>query len=341
MFAPFRYNAAGPYNPANPDLFDAYGVFNDDGEFLDMATGIMNLPTFSLVNNGYMMFAASNANSIAFQHSSADWSQQRALAGNEAAYQQAGSGIDAAKSVNAQQISANSQMTTLANETAGWQALQQGGNAMLSGIGQGGAGGAITAGKGIANAGVDYAIGLNQRNQALGIQTNLSQGVSRSQTDSAQFVQNSNKTYADMAARGDYANTIAGINAKVQDARLIQPTTSGQIGGDAFNLATYKWGYDIKVKMIQSAAMAVQGEYWLRYGYAIGRWGTMPANFQVMSKFTYWKLRETYINGSNCPETFKQTIRGIFEKGVTVWKTPTDIGNIDMAANTPLTGISL
>jgi hypothetical protein len=67
----------------------------------------------------------------------------------------------------------------------------------------------------------------------------------------------------------------------------------------------------------------------------------MPNTYQVMDKFTYWKLKETYITSSTCPEGFKQTIRGIFEKGVTVWSDPSDIGNVDTAANNALTGVTL
>jgi hypothetical protein len=42
-----------------------------------------------------------------------------------------------------------------------------------------------------------------------------------------------------------------------------------------------------------------------------------------------------------CPESFKQTLRGIFEKGVTVWNNPADMGNIDIGTNTPRTGVTL
>jgi hypothetical protein len=150
-----------------------------------------------------------------------------------------------------------------------------------------------------------------------------------------------NFAYAQFSAQGDYSNAIAGINAKVQDARLIQPTTAGQLGGDVFNLAMLKWGLFAKVKMLQYAVNVGIGEFWLRYGYAINRFGRMPSDFQVMEKFTYWKLRETYITSSSCPETYRQTIRGIFEKGVTVWANAADIGNIDMADNAPKTGITL
>jgi hypothetical protein len=59
-----------------------------------------------------------------------------------------------------------------------------------------------------------------------------------------------------------------------------------------------------------------------------------------MSKFTYWKMSETYISAATLPESFKQTMRGILEKGVTVWGDPSFIGNTDTADNQPLGGIS-
>ena len=57
-----------------------------------------------------------------------------------------------------------------------------------------------------------------------------------------------------------------------------------------------------------------------------------------MNKFTYWQLQATYLTGQ-ISEEFKNTIRGIFEKGVTVWNNPNDIG-MDTAntTNTPIMG---
>jgi hypothetical protein len=87
--------------------------------------------------------------------------------------------------------------------------------------------------------------------------------------------------------------------------------------------------------------MRTIGDYWLRFGYAVQKFGSIPANFKAMSKFTYWKLQETYIISAPMPESFKQAIRGIFEKGVTVWSNPSDIGNIDISDNEPVGGITL
>lgn len=121
---------------------------------------------------------------------------------------------------------------------------------------------------------------------------------------------------------------------------MTQPSTSGQFGGDAFNLINNTYGYSLRWKFINPQAMRQIGDYWLRYGYAIHQFITIPTTLKVMSKFTYWKLAETYISQARIPESFKQTIRGIFEKGVTVWSDPDDIGNIDWSDNTPLPGVS-
>lgn len=330
MFAPHRYNA-GKNAPAA--TYDSHGLVNDGGEFLDMCTGIFNFPTFSVVNNSYMGFLAANKNSLAFQHQSADWSQQKALAGNELSYDQASAGIDLSKNLLSQQMNAQAQSTNLANQASMARAIQGGINS-IGALGNGPQG-AIGVATGIANTAIGTTIDINVRNQEMGISQGLAQGQNRATTDNSAYMRDTNKNLADFAARGDYSNTIAGIAARVQDAKLTQPTTSGQIGGDAFNLARYKWGYDLKLKMLSPAAMKVIGEFWLRYGYAVQLYKTPPANLQVMTSFTYWKMKETNIRG-NIPEPMKQAIRGIFEKGVTVWNDPNEIGVIDMAINQPL-----
>lgn len=335
-FYPFRYNA-GASSPVDED---ENGVNNDGGEFLDMQTGITNFPTFSTLNNSYAGYLAANSNSIAYQHDSANWSQNRASAGNELARTQAGMNISAGQDLTSIGINAAQQQTALQNQTMAKSAMLGAGSSIVGGI----AGGPAGVASGVASAaltGASTAILQNQNTQS----TNISTGAARAGNDrsnqNAVGIADSNKGYADFATQGDYSNAIAGINARVQDAKMIQPTTSGQMGGDAFLLANYKWGYDLKVKTITGAAMVSVAEYWLRYGYAINRFGKMPESLMVMSNFTYWKLKETYITSASCPEPIKQAIRGIFEKGVTVWVNPNAIGNIDIGENTPRAGVTL
>lgn len=320
---------------------DGMGVRNDNGEFLDMATCVANFPTFSILNNSHVAYMASNRNSIAFGYQSADWSQQRAMTGNSLSFDQAQAGMDLTSELNRLNVNAATQSTNLANQTAGYQALQGAGNSLITGISNAKSGGGLQAIAGVANAAAGYAITANQNNQALNINTHQMNAANSATISNAGYMADTNLQYSNYAAKGDYQNAIAGITAKVQDTKLLQPTTSGQVGGDTFNLAKYKWGVDIKLKTMQLAAMRQVAGYWMRYGYQMNVWSTLPANLQCMSHFTYWKLRETYIVSSNCPEAFKEAIRGIFEKGVTVWRNPVDIGNMPMTSNLPIEGIVL
>ena len=330
-FYPSRYNAS----PGSP----VEGV-NDGGEFLDMATGITNFPTFSLVNDSYAGYLASNSNSIAFQNSSADWSNTKALAGADNTANNATMGINASTDQSNIAVNASIQQNNLNNSFATGRAVMGAAQGIASGAAMG-PGGVLAGVSSAAMAGAGTAMEINQNNASTAISAGASRAGNSRAGQLAGDLRDSNKGYANMVANGDYSQAIAGINAKTQDAKLSQPSTSGQMGGDAFLLANYKWGYDVKVKSITGAALAAVGDYMLRYGYSINRFGKMPANFQVMTNFTYWKLKETYIISAKCPETYRQTLRGIFEKGVTVWSNPRNVGNINVDNNEILSGIVL
>lgn len=336
VFYPEGYNRRAGAIP----LEDSNGMVNDYGEFLDFATSITNFPTFSTVNNAYISFMASNRSGIAFNYQSADWSQQRALTGNQLSFDQAAAGMGLTSELNRLNVNAASQSTDLANQTAGFSAMQGGANSLIGGIG-GGAAGLANGALGAANAGVSFAITANNNNQALNINTSQMNATANANISNAGYMADTNLAYANFAAKGDNQNAIAGIQAKVQDAKLLQPTTSGQIGGDAYNLARYQWGVDLKLKIMQGSALKQVAGYWMRYGYQMNIWATLPADMQCMTHFTYWKLRETYVASAACPEAFKETIRGIFEKGVTVWRNPADIGNIAMTDNLPVGGFTI
>ena len=331
LFSPYRYNAGSA-----PVVKEGSRTISDGGEGLDMTTGIYNFPTFSVVNNSYMAYMASNANSISYQFQSADWSQQKTLTGAANSYNQSNASMANMQAQSNIGIDQSRQSTALTNNS----------NAQRVGMGMGrsvaeglmGANPMSIVG-GIANAataGLSHGIDVSQNNQQLAINNNAAMASTRSNMDTAGYMRDTNKEYADYAAKGDYANSIAGINAKLQDARLSQPSVVGQVGGEAFNLAQHYWGYELKVKMINPGVMRAIGDFWLRYGYSVNRFMTPPDNFQTMSKFTYWKFQEFYLTHGIMPESFKQTIRGIFEKGVTVWRDPADIATISIEDNEPI-----
>lgn len=143
---------------------------------------------------------------------------------------------------------------------------------------------------------------------------------------------------ADYAAQGDYQNAIAGINAQVQQMQLTPPTTSGALGGDMFNLSNGIMGVLVRFKTCAPSALRAAGEYMLRYGYFVQRFVTPPASLECMEKFTFWQMQEAYVRGT-LPEEYRLTIKGMFERGVTVWNKPEYIGVTDWADNEPLPGI--
>lgn len=294
---------------------------DDGGDFLDTSTGAMNMPTFSVTNNSYLNYLASNTHSIAYSHSSADWSQNKALRANSVAFDNSMTGIGAS---NAQ--------TAESNRYAGGKALLSAGTSAVGGLAslaRGDVGGAVKGGVDAALTGVNYSMDTTHRNNA----NTISTGATREVADR-------NRSYADWASRGDYENTIGAINAKVQDAQLIPPTTSGQVGGEGFMMAFTGYGVTTKLRGVSGSALRAIGEHWLRYGYATNRYCDVKrCGISVMSRFTYWKMEDFTVVSSMCPETFRNAVRGIFEKGVTVWRSPADIGNVDFADNDPTTEV--
>lgn len=320
-------------------------VGDDTSDYLDIALSISNFPSMPVVNNMSIGYLAANANQLAFQFTAADWTQQRALGSAQAQYDISTGAMHTAQNLAGIGISADIAQIANQNRTQAAQAIVNASNSLLSGVGNaltpGGFGGAAISG--ISNAaagGINTGIGIASNDEALAIRNQQAGQTVQAQNRQAQLSRDTNKDLADWAARGDYANAIAGVNAKIQDARMIQPSTSGQFGGESHNIGTNKLEISIRWKLIDNASIRVIGEYWLRFGYAIRAFVKPPQSLMVMSKFTYWKMMETYIAASNVPEGHKQVIRGILEKGVTVWKNPTDIGQIDLADNVPLGGIT-
>lgn len=320
----------------------------ETSEWLNMSTGILNLPTFSVVNNGYLNYMASNSGAIAYQHSQADWSQQKALMGNQLAFDQSTFGLHTSGRMTEISNQTMQQQTEISNRLASDTAAL---NAVAA-IGTGAVGGAVAGPAGMAGGALSGAASAVTGAISTGLQNDARTASTAASTRAAtqsnnvgaantRYVRDTNRDYADFAARGDYQSQIGAINARTQDAKLTQPTTAGQVGGDAMNLTYFGWNVYTRLKGLYPAAIRMIGEYWLRYGYAVQQFAQMPDDFQVMTKFTYWKLTETYIRSATCPETFKQALRGIFEKGVTVWNNANDIGRIDIADNQPKNGITL
>lgn len=319
---------------------------DDGGDYLDLATIISAFPTMALVNNAALGVLAANYANFAYQRQTAQWAQTRALSGAQTAANQGQAGIGASQQANAVGNAAATANTALGNQNAIQNQAIQGTAGIISGVG-----GLISADpsaaglvSGVSNE-IVGAMTVGNSAQTAANQTANTVNSSKTQNQIAirqqGFVVDTNLGYAQLAANGDYANAIAGINAQIQSAAMTPPTTSGQQGGDIFNLVNGSFEISLRWKLIDNASIRTIGNFWLRYGYAVNQFSVMPESLLCMTKFAYWKLKEAYITSSTVPEGFKQAIRGIFEKGVTVWADPSFIGATALSDNEIVSGFTL
>lgn len=347
QYAPryYNYTEGTPTRPAT----DQYLPLDDGGSYWDLFTQIGSLPTIPIVNDGGILALANNANSLSYAAQSADWSQQKVLRGAATGYDQSSSAMDT-----------NAALGEIGNRSAYSQAMIQqdaarrqallgiatgaGGGAAMGGALAGPGGAAAGAASGLLSGVGNVAGTINQieaQNQSLIAGYATTRDTYGAQNKQAAFVRDSNYDLAKFAAQGDYQNTIAGIEAKTRDMEMTPASVVGQMGGELINIVNGTSAVSLRWKFIDNAALHRIGDFWLRYGYAVSRFAEVPKNLTVMENFSYWKMQEVYLTGAFLPEGVKQVLRGILEKGVTVWKDANKIGQIDIADNAPLGGIEL
>lgn len=310
-----------------------------------------DLPRIGSTNDTAAIALSANARSRAFASSNASWAQDKALRGNQNSYDAVSRGMDAAQAQQDLSVSYANDQQARGAQWATEDAWIGGGMGVAQGAAGGAAGGAllgpagavvgglIGAGTGALNGFVNLqktdianrrsAESTSAANAQGQSALNINQGVTGAGRDA-------NKSLADWAARGDYQATIAGQLAAVQDTEAMAPSVGAMPSGSLDAAARGRLGITALVKMIDYPTIVRIGEFWLRYGYAIGEYITPPQSLRVMSNFSYWKMGECELTTAPMPESMKNTLRGIFEKGVTNWANPDLIGTD--ADNAPIYG---
>lgn len=339
--------------PPNPSLFFTIKDYNtiweskivhitsgqavdDHGEMWDSVTGYTSLPTFSAVNNAALSALAGSAHTTAAQINNAKWQQQRAQRSAVASRDVANAGI-AATQAGAENTmwgnSATADSQSRYNSMRATVQAVQGGMTALGGV-AGLNGQAVGAGLGqAATAGISAMINNSQAQSTANIQNQLVSGSSQISQQQQRTVRDTNYELAQFSANGDYEAAIASINGQRQDMQVIPPSVVGQTSGYVSAMVANNMVVDCRVRFLSESAMRRIGDFWLRYGYLMNVWIKMPSTLTLMSEFTYWKLAECYLEKADIPESFKGTIRGIFEKGVTVWRSPQRIGTVNVRNN--------
>lgn len=328
------------YNADAPSVID--GAIQGLG--VDYSVFINNFPQTSVTVDGGLLAMARSSQSIAFASTQANWNQRKGLAANQLGFDQANTGINLSTDLMNSEIKTQQRALGIDQSLQSKTNLTNIGNNVVAGAGIGvlaGAPGiAVGAAAGLAGAAAgslnllaSQRAGRDQlRNSMTGAMRNNALGGA-----AAGSIRDTNKTYQDFATRGDYESEIAGLKAATADIMASPPSAVGQSGGEATNFLRWRTGFDLHVRMMDNNHMTVVGEYWLRYGYAVQRYIQVPNELQVMTHFTYWKMKDLSIQG-NIPDRFIATLRGIIEKGVTVVEDPFEIGVIDPSINKPLPG---
>ena len=305
------------------------------GSALDNAVWFENFPHITIVNNNYQLYLASNANRLSYQYLSAGWQLDRANMSAGTSYDNAL--LQAATSMENANRMASAQYENISR--SGLQGLV----------------GSLENGLGTIAANPTYAgAALGAAGAMMGMaSTIVSQQNSRNIVDASQMSQlasigtgrdvaGNNYDLARRVAQGDYQNRVAGVDATVQDAALKAPSVVGQVGGEVMLWANSMIGMCVTVKTVGGASRRAVIDYFNRYGYAIHRWLPMGSLHRLlcMSKFAYWKVLESTVTAADANESERHTMRGVLEKGVTLWDAPESIGTTDLSDNQPRDGYS-
>ena len=80
-------------------------------------------------------------------------------------------------------------------------------------------------------------------------------------------------------------------------------------------------------------AISRTADEFARYGYRYdGQWD-FNGNWNIGKYFTYWKLRDFWIENISIPDMYIDQIRFFLLEGVTIWRTPESIGKVNVYEN--------
>lgn len=318
-FMPRGYGFQGDYGMAyNYQDVDGTGhqAFSWFGDWMDSCLWVGDFPQFSTVNNQATLALASTAHTRQYSYDAVGWQTARSTAQNRAALEQSNMSLATQ--------AANQQITNDLINKQQQIGIMSGGVGVVGSLLSANFGGAAA---GAAQTGLNY------------LSSQASQNAQNAQFANNQQLQGSvadlNYQLGQYMAQSNAQQSIAAINASVQDTQLTPPSIVGQQGGSLFNLKNGLIGVFVRVKRLQQLAKVRVSQYFQRYGYAYGGWIVLPDRLNIMSEFSYWKVLDLALECATANETESEAIRGIFARGVTVYSDPEKLSDGDVSANMP------
>lgn len=126
-------------------------------------------------------------------------------------------------------------------------------------------------------------------------------------------------------AKNVMTNTRSNVSAAWRDLLNHAAQPVGAYGGDNFGQATGLDTMTVKIVTEDNGAIAAAGDYMLRYGIASNKLYNRPS-LTPCRHFTYWRAADIWTVCPLAQNEQLQTIRDIFNSGVTIWATPEEVG---------------
>lgn len=145
----------------------------------------------------------------------------------------------------------------------------------------------------------------------------ITSGVNTLSTGFAQqAIMDNNYAIAVDSANVDYVNSVRSILAKRQDAEQIPPSVSTMGNEYIFDTAYNRNKIYLYQKSIQSEYVTKLTGFFKTYGYLVNV--LEQPNFHSRESWNYIKMTQANVFG-NIPMDDLMTLRGIFQKGITLW----------------------
>lgn len=120
-------------------------------------------------------------------------------------------------------------------------------------------------------------------------------------------------------------NTRSNVSMAWRDLLNHPAQPVGSYGGDNFRQAAGLDTMTIKIVTEDNGAIAAAGDYMLRYGIASNKLYNKPS-LTPCKHFTYWHATDIWTICPLAQNEQLQTIRNIFNSGVTIWNRPEEVG---------------
>ena len=162
----------------------------------------------------------------------------------------------------------------------------------------------------------------NTRDTAIGNAANTRNNAA----SNAGWTRDATVTAAQDIARNTQRDAMAGL----LDARNDAPVELCPTSGDPTSEYMRTRGVQIKVRTQSKSAIRMAGDTFARFGYALNQiWNVAKSGLKLMRHFTYWKASDIWVyDVHETNDTPQNAIVAIFEKGVTVWNDPDEIGMV-------------